>query len=100
LPVFAGASVLRQRSPVLADDHHQIFGEPIGHLNRIHDTADRGVMPSQIVDFVGEIVLDRARHASIEKLRCRGAIEEAVEISGFVENLDQAVDSFLSRMRQ
>jgi hypothetical protein len=67
---FLYSSVRRffgQGSLILADEHHQIFGDPVRHFDRVHDAMDRLVVPAQIIDFAGQIVLDSAGDARIEK---------------------------------
>jgi hypothetical protein len=55
---FSFAPFFRQGSLVLADEHDQVFGKTVWHVDRIHDAADRFVVALQIVDLARQVVLD------------------------------------------
>jgi hypothetical protein len=82
---------LRQGAVVLPNKHHEVFRKTIRHLDGIHDSLNRFVMPSEIVDFVREIMLYSPPHAGVQELSGGRAIKIAIEIAGIVENLDIAI---------
>src|SRR5216683_3130145 len=82
---------LGERTFILPDKHHQVLGNPVRHLDRIHDAADGFVVTPQIVDLARQILLDGAPDAGIQKLRRFRAVEIPIQIGGRVEHLDVAL---------
>jgi hypothetical protein len=89
--VLAGAPLPRQRSLTLPDESDEILGQAVRHLDGVDDAPHGVVVTAQVLDLAGQIVLDGAGHAGVEKLGRGGAIEESVEIGGTVEDLEVAV---------
>ena len=56
---LAFAAPLGQAAVVLPDEHHQVFRNPVRHLDGIHDAADGFVVAAQIVDLARQVVARR-----------------------------------------
>jgi hypothetical protein len=91
--VFVGTAFLRQRPIPLPYKHNKISRKPIGHLHGFHYAAERFVVTPQIVNLPGQVLLNGAQNAGIEKLRGVRTVEVAAQIAGIVQNLDVAVGS-------
>ena len=66
------------------NEHDQILGESIGHVDRVHNAPERFIMPAEEVYFARQVELHRPLDASIEELCCISAVEIAVEIGSVV----------------
>ena len=82
---------LRKRPTVLPDEHEEVLGKPVRHVDRVHDTAHRLVMPAQVVDLARQVGFDRTLNACIQELRRLGAIEVPIEVGRIVQHLHVAV---------
>ena len=49
---------LRKRPAILLDEHEEVLGKPVRHVDRVHDTAHRLVMPAQVVDLARQVGFD------------------------------------------
>jgi hypothetical protein len=75
-------------SAVLAHEHEQIQHKMTRHLGDCHDAALRFVLAAEKLDLIGQIMLDGARHAGIEKLGLDDAVEVAKKVRHVVGDLD------------
>ena len=64
IPPFVGQSPF-----VLPNEQKNAFCEPVRHFNEVHNAAQRLIATAEIIDFAGQIALDRSRDARVEKLR-------------------------------
>src|SRR5450432_1536548 len=79
---FALAALLRKCAVVLPDESDEVFRQPIGHLDRVHDPSDRFVVVPEIVDLARKIFFHRAPYACKEKFCGLSAIKVPVEVGG------------------
>jgi len=75
----------------MPDEHHEVFGEPVRHLDGVPDSAERLVVAAQILDLARQIVFDGAAHARVQEFNRAGAVEVSVQVSGVIQDLDVAV---------
>src|SRR6266705_367600 len=73
---------------ILLHEHDEILGEPIGHVDRVHDAPERCIMPAEEVYFARQVELHCPVDAGIEELCCIGTVEIAVEVSSVVCDVD------------
>jgi len=82
---LALTALLGQSAVVLSDEHHQVFGNAIGHFDRVHDATDSFVVTVQVIDLARQILFDGApAHAyrnsacSVQsKYRCQRGFDDA-----------------------
>jgi len=53
------------------NEQDQVLCQPIWHINRLHDSGHGFIMPAEIIDLSGQIVLNRVLNTSVEKFRQR-----------------------------
>ena len=60
------------------------------HIEHRLDTCPELVIILQVACFVRKIVFDRLADAGVQEFRVRGRVEEAIEITGIVQDRDIA----------
>jgi len=79
---------LREQPVVLLQKAKEQVEGALGHVERAFDALAKFVVTAQEPSFVGQVMLDGALDAVIEKFRMRGRVEETVEITRVVQDPD------------
>src|SRR5262249_22805552 len=76
---------------VLAQHAEKEIDGAVGHFDNGVDAGLEGVVPAQILGFLGQVLKRGLLHAGIEELRLRRGVEKPVKVAGVVQHLDIAV---------
>ena len=78
----------RECAIILTNEQDQILRQLVRHIDHFHYPGHSLIVPTEITDLSGQIMLDRALNTGTEKFRRIRAIEISVQVGGIVQHSD------------